>query len=336
MNTLCERSEPSVAAIDHSNPNLTGTWTIDPAANSASFTWRNLRLWTMTGRLHRVGVVHLDAPPPVGVVQFEQPSGLPILTIALDPASVETHDADLDARLLSPELVDVLRHRWWLLHSESLEILPSGAWRVMATLTANGTAAAVELRVEFDPAASSPTWLVMRGRGLLDRRAFGIGRPASTFSRQLWLDLAVRARRVGAHPPDAGMLSPSTPPIGRYRRVPVQVHQADPDAPEVARRLIALIATRWPATPAEHVGSSAVPGLAGKGIIDLLLAAHPAHALGHLPPPGHRVPGPRARGPSLQPGGRRHARLPGRLAGRSGPASPLRGPQAGDCGRWAG
>jgi GrpB-like predicted nucleotidyltransferase (UPF0157 family) len=79
------------------------------------------------------------------------------------------------------------------------------------------------------------------------------------------------------HPSDAGMLSPSTPPIGRYRRVPVQVHQADPDAPEVARRLIALIATRWPATPAEHVGSTAVPGLAGKNTIDLLLAAPPAH-----------------------------------------------------------
>ena len=67
------------------------------------------------------------------------------------------------------------------------------------------------------------------------------------------------------------------PPIGPYRRVPVQVHQADPDAPEVARRLIALIATRWPATPAEHIGSSAVPGLAGKGTIDLLLAAEPTH-----------------------------------------------------------
>jgi GrpB-like predicted nucleotidyltransferase (UPF0157 family) len=69
--------------------------------------------------------------------------------------------------------------------------------------------------------------------------------------------------------------APPQPPIGRYRRVPVQVHQADPDAPEVARRLIALIATRWPATPAEHVGSTAVPGLAGKGTIDLLLAAEP-------------------------------------------------------------
>jgi GrpB-like predicted nucleotidyltransferase (UPF0157 family) len=78
-------------------------------------------------------------------------------------------------------------------------------------------------------------------------------------------------------PSDAGIRSPSTPAIGRYRRVPVQVHQAEPDAPEVARRLIALIATHWPATPAEHIGSSAVPGLAGKNIIDLLLAAEPAH-----------------------------------------------------------
>jgi GrpB-like predicted nucleotidyltransferase (UPF0157 family) len=76
---------------------------------------------------------------------------------------------------------------------------------------------------------------------------------------------------------DVGTTAPPQPPIGPYRRVPVEVHQADPHAPEVARRLIALIATRWPATPAEHVGSSAVPGLAGKNIIDLLLAAEPAH-----------------------------------------------------------
>jgi GrpB-like predicted nucleotidyltransferase (UPF0157 family) len=78
------------------------------------------------------------------------------------------------------------------------------------------------------------------------------------------------------HPSDAATTAASKPPIGHYRRVPVEIHQADPHASEVARRLITLIATRWPATPAEHVGSSAVPGLAGKGIIDLLLAAEPA------------------------------------------------------------
>lgn len=82
---------------------------------------------------------------------------------------------------------------------------------------------------------------------------------------------------TGPHPSHVGTTAAPQPPIGRYRRVPVQVHQADPQAPEVARRLIALIATRWPATPAEHVGSTAVPGLAGKNIIDLLLAADPAH-----------------------------------------------------------
>jgi GrpB-like predicted nucleotidyltransferase (UPF0157 family) len=77
-------------------------------------------------------------------------------------------------------------------------------------------------------------------------------------------------------PSDAGVTGASKPPIGRYLPVPVQVHEADPDAPEVARCLIALIATRWPATPAEHVGSTAVPDLAGKNIIDLLLTAEPA------------------------------------------------------------
>jgi GrpB-like predicted nucleotidyltransferase (UPF0157 family) len=78
-------------------------------------------------------------------------------------------------------------------------------------------------------------------------------------------------------PCHAGRTCPSDAQIGRYVRVPVEVHEADPWAPEAASCLIALIATRWPGTPAEHVGSSAVAGLAGKNTIDLLLAAEPAH-----------------------------------------------------------
>ena len=53
---------------------------------------------------------------------------------------------------------------------------------------------------------------------------------------------------------DTGVTGASMPPIRCYRRVPVEVHKADPDAPEVARRLIALIATRWPAT--SHAAST--------------------------------------------------------------------------------
>jgi GrpB-like predicted nucleotidyltransferase (UPF0157 family) len=61
------------------------------------------------------------------------------------------------------------------------------------------------------------------------------------------------------------------PPILPYCRVPIVVHEANGAAPEVARAVAALIAAKRPGTVAEHVGSSAVPGLAGKGTVDLLL-----------------------------------------------------------------
>jgi GrpB-like predicted nucleotidyltransferase (UPF0157 family) len=64
-------------------------------------------------------------------------------------------------------------------------------------------------------------------------------------------------------------------PIEPYCRVPIVVREADPRVPEVAGRVIALIAARRPGANAEHVGSSAVPGLAGKGTIDLLLPSPP-------------------------------------------------------------
>jgi polyisoprenoid-binding protein YceI len=185
-----------VPAANGTQPSPTGTWTIDPAQSSVSFAWRKLRLWTITGRLHGMGVLHLDGLPPVGVVRFEQPSGLPVLTMTLDPASVETQAAHLDAMLRGPDYFDALRHRWWTLRSESLEVLPTGTWRVMATLTARGTAALVELRFAVIPGASSHDRLVLRGRGVLDRRAVGIGRQAWSFDPQIQLDLALRANRA--------------------------------------------------------------------------------------------------------------------------------------------
>ena len=65
------------------------------------------------------------------------------------------------------------------------------------------------------------------------------------------------------------------PPILPYCRVPIVVHEADHAAPEVAAEVTALIAAKRPGAVAEHVGSSAVPGLAGKGTVDLLLPTPP-------------------------------------------------------------
>jgi GrpB-like predicted nucleotidyltransferase (UPF0157 family) len=65
------------------------------------------------------------------------------------------------------------------------------------------------------------------------------------------------------------------PPILPYCRVPIMVRESNAAAPAVARQVAELIAARRPGAVAEHVGSSAVPGLAGKGTVDLLLPTPP-------------------------------------------------------------
>ena len=67
-------------------------------------------------------------------------------------------------------------------------------------------------------------------------------------------------------------MQPAEPsPILPYCRVPIVVRESNLAAPAVAREVADLIAARRPGAVAEHVGSSAVPGLAGKGTVDLLL-----------------------------------------------------------------
>ena len=61
---------------------------------------------------------------------------------------------------------------------------------------------------------------------------------------------------------------------GTYRGV--GPHRADPRATGVAAQVAALIDEARPGTVAEHVGSTAVPGLIGKNVVDLQITADPA------------------------------------------------------------
>jgi hypothetical protein len=200
MTTRLERREPEAITTDRARSSLTGTWTIDPADSILSFAWRTLWLWTVTGRSICSGLIHLDELPPVGVIRFRQPSNLPVLTMASDPASLKTGAAELNALLWGRGVGAVRRQRWWTLHSHSLEILPGGVWRVMATLTAHRTPRLVELLLEADPKASGRDRLVLRGRGVLDRRAFAGEKRASNFYPTIRLELAIHARRVLIQP----------------------------------------------------------------------------------------------------------------------------------------
>jgi GrpB-like predicted nucleotidyltransferase (UPF0157 family)/mannose-6-phosphate isomerase-like protein (cupin superfamily) len=61
------------------------------------------------------------------------------------------------------------------------------------------------------------------------------------------------------------------PVIGAYEDRPAACHEYDPRSAEVAREVAVLIEPHLGGASVEHVGSTSVPGCAGKGIVDLML-----------------------------------------------------------------
>ena len=101
------------------------------------------------------------------------------------------------------------------------------------------------------------------------------------------------------------MLAPYTPPvtspttsskpIGPYERLSAEVHEWDPRTTDVANRVAELVRERRPDLVVEHIGSTSVSGLPGKGIVDLSIETEPAkipgvvamlYGLGFGPQPG--------------------------------------------------
>jgi GrpB-like predicted nucleotidyltransferase (UPF0157 family) len=60
-------------------------------------------------------------------------------------------------------------------------------------------------------------------------------------------------------------------PIGKQEQAPAACLPYDPRAQEVARKVARMINHQLPDITVDHVGSTAVPGCAGKGVIDLLI-----------------------------------------------------------------
>jgi GrpB-like predicted nucleotidyltransferase (UPF0157 family) len=60
-------------------------------------------------------------------------------------------------------------------------------------------------------------------------------------------------------------------PIVPYSRKRVQFQEYDNRAPEVARIVSDIIRSAIPDVIVEHVGSTAIPGCAGRGVIDLMV-----------------------------------------------------------------
>jgi GrpB-like predicted nucleotidyltransferase (UPF0157 family) len=68
------------------------------------------------------------------------------------------------------------------------------------------------------------------------------------------------------------MVDPDHPVIGAYESRPAVCRDYDPRAALVAGKIAVLVSSRLPQIRVEHVGSTSVPGCAGKGIVDLMIA----------------------------------------------------------------
>ena len=63
--------------------------------------------------------------------------------------------------------------------------------------------------------------------------------------------------------------------IGPCQYLPAACLDYDPRSAEVARRVASLITAQLPTGVVEHIGSTAVPGCSGKGVVDLMLVYPP-------------------------------------------------------------
>ena len=59
--------------------------------------------------------------------------------------------------------------------------------------------------------------------------------------------------------------------IEAYHQMPAACREHDPRAMDVARQVGSLIESHLPDVVVEHVGSTSVPGFAGKGVVDLMV-----------------------------------------------------------------
>lgn len=70
-------------------------------------------------------------------------------------------------------------------------------------------------------------------------------------------------------------MTSATKPIGPYERLAAEVHEWDPKTVDVAAHVNDMVRERRPDLTVEHIGSTSVPGLPGKGIVDLSIETDP-------------------------------------------------------------
>src|SRR3989449_2525328 len=124
-----------------------GTWNIDPSHSAIAFAVRHMVVSKTRGRFTKwSGQLRFDEENPV----------VSSVEVTIDPASIDTADAQRDAHLRSPDFFDVEKFPNASYRSTKVEDLGGDKYRVTGHLTVHGITRLVVLQVTYEGAAKDP------------------------------------------------------------------------------------------------------------------------------------------------------------------------------------
>jgi polyisoprenoid-binding protein YceI len=145
-----------------------GTWNIDPSHSAIAFSVRHMVVSKTRGRFTKwSGELRFDADEPrASSVQ-----------VNIDPASIDTADAQRDEHLRSADFLDVEKFPTASFRSTKVEEVESGVYRVTGDLTVHGVTKSVVLDIVYEGTGKDP-WGGERagfsGSTSIDRKDFGL------------------------------------------------------------------------------------------------------------------------------------------------------------------
>jgi polyisoprenoid-binding protein YceI len=129
----------AVTLAAYALPARASVWDVDSAHSSAEFSVRHMMVSTAKGRFDKVtGTVNLDDKTPTKST----------VEIAIDPTTIDTHEAKRDAHLKSPDFFDVAKYPTITFKSTKIEKAGKSKFKVTGDLTMHGVTKPVVLSVE--------------------------------------------------------------------------------------------------------------------------------------------------------------------------------------------
>ena len=144
------------------------TWNIDPSHSAIAFTVRHMVVSKTRGRFTKwSGQLRFDPDDPAASS----------VEVTIDPASVDTADAQRDAHLRSADFFDVDKFPLATFRSTKVEGRGGDRYQVTGDLTVHGVTKPVVLEVTFEGSGKDPWGGERAGFSAstsIDRRQFGL------------------------------------------------------------------------------------------------------------------------------------------------------------------